>query len=96
MPGYIQQARTKYAHKGPKHPQHSPHKHIPIKYGATTQWVKEDLTAPLNALQIKRMQDIVGTLLYYSQAIDPTLAAALSTIASKQANATQETAEACH
>eukprot|EP00957_Ditylum_brightwellii_P105260 8023753-Ditylum_brightwellii.AAC.1 len=38
----------------------------------------------------------MGTLLYYSRAVDPTLAVALSTIASKQANATQETAEACH
>eukprot|EP00957_Ditylum_brightwellii_P103013 7850955-Ditylum_brightwellii.AAC.1 len=66
MPGYIQWARTKYAHKAPTRPQHSPDKHIPIKYGATTQWVKEDLTVPLNALQIKQVQDIVGTFLYYS------------------------------
>eukprot|EP00957_Ditylum_brightwellii_P018103 1363656-Ditylum_brightwellii.AAC.1 len=41
-------------------------------------------------------QDIVGILLYHYRDVDPTLAAALSTIASKQANSTQETAEACH
>eukprot|EP00957_Ditylum_brightwellii_P132338 10091683-Ditylum_brightwellii.AAC.1 len=96
MPRYIQRAQTKYAHKAPKHPQHSPHKHVPIKYGAKTQWVEEDLTVLLNAMQIKRVQDIVGTLLHYSRAVDPILAAVLSTIASKQTNATQETEEAYH
>eukprot|EP00957_Ditylum_brightwellii_P121198 9243161-Ditylum_brightwellii.AAC.1 len=40
--------------------------------------------------------DIVGTLLYYLQAVDPTLAAALSTIVSQQANMTKETEAACH
>eukprot|EP00957_Ditylum_brightwellii_P131415 10022632-Ditylum_brightwellii.AAC.1 len=38
MPEYMQRARTKYTHKAPKRPQHSPHKHIAIKYSATTQW----------------------------------------------------------
>eukprot|EP00957_Ditylum_brightwellii_P119492 9117163-Ditylum_brightwellii.AAC.1 len=37
MPGYIQRARIKYAYRAPKQPQHSPHKCIPIKYGAITQ-----------------------------------------------------------
>eukprot|EP00957_Ditylum_brightwellii_P175804 13386732-Ditylum_brightwellii.AAC.1 len=44
----------------------------------------------------KRVQDIVGTLLYYAHAVDPTLAAALSTIASQQANTTKKTEEAFH
>eukprot|EP00957_Ditylum_brightwellii_P195353 14884204-Ditylum_brightwellii.AAC.1 len=60
------------------------------------QWVEEDLTEPLAKMKIKRVQDIVGTLLYYSQAVDPTLAVTLSTIASQQANATKKTEEACH
>eukprot|EP00957_Ditylum_brightwellii_P066793 5068307-Ditylum_brightwellii.AAC.1 len=47
-------------------------------------------------MEIKRVQDIVGTLLYYSRAVDPTLAAVLSTIASQQANAKKKTGEACH
>eukprot|EP00957_Ditylum_brightwellii_P136719 10425966-Ditylum_brightwellii.AAC.1 len=45
---------------------------------------------------IKQVQDIVGTLLYYARVVDPTLAAALGTIASQQANATKKTKEACH
>eukprot|EP00957_Ditylum_brightwellii_P077590 5895770-Ditylum_brightwellii.AAC.1 len=47
MPGYIAKARTKYGLTLLKRPQHVPHKHVPIQYGAKTQWVEEDLTAPL-------------------------------------------------
>eukprot|EP00957_Ditylum_brightwellii_P131324 10016231-Ditylum_brightwellii.AAC.1 len=96
MPGYIAKARTKYNHNKPRRPQHSPHKHTPIKYDAKTQWVEEDLMKPLTKMKIKCVQDIDGTLLYHSQAVDPTLAAALSTIASQQANTKKKTEEACH
>eukprot|EP00957_Ditylum_brightwellii_P083931 6379483-Ditylum_brightwellii.AAC.1 len=95
MPGYITKARTKYGHTLPKHPQHLPHKHVPIKYGTKTQWVEKDLTEPLKQMEIKRIQDIVGTLLYYSRAVDLTLAAALSAIASQQAMATKQMEETC-
>eukprot|EP00957_Ditylum_brightwellii_P182956 13935692-Ditylum_brightwellii.AAC.1 len=47
-------------------------------------------------MEIKCVQDIAGTLLYYSRVVDPTLAAALNTIASQQANAMKKTEEACH
>eukprot|EP00957_Ditylum_brightwellii_P093458 7117685-Ditylum_brightwellii.AAC.1 len=47
-------------------------------------------------MEIKRVQDIVGTLLYYFRVVDPMLAAALSIIASQQANASKKTEEACH
>eukprot|EP00957_Ditylum_brightwellii_P081038 6163728-Ditylum_brightwellii.AAC.1 len=94
MPRYIDKARLKYGHQKPRQAQHAPHKHSPVHYGAKTQWVEEDLTETLAKMEIKWVQDIVGTLLYYSQAVDPTLAAALSTIASQQANATKKTEEA--
>eukprot|EP00957_Ditylum_brightwellii_P002190 168084-Ditylum_brightwellii.AAC.1 len=83
MPGYINKARLKYGHRKPRQAQHAPHKHSPVHYGAKTQWVEEDLTEPLTKMEIKWMQDIVGTLLYYFQAVVPTLAAALSTITSQ-------------
>eukprot|EP00957_Ditylum_brightwellii_P087701 6678523-Ditylum_brightwellii.AAC.1 len=47
-------------------------------------------------MEINRIKDIAGTLLYYSRAINPTLAAELSTIASQQAVATKQTEEAYH
>eukprot|EP00957_Ditylum_brightwellii_P031352 2376457-Ditylum_brightwellii.AAC.1 len=96
MPGYIDKARLKYGHQKPKQAQHAPHKHSPVHYGAKTQWVEKDLTEPLTKVGIKRVQDIVRKLLYYACAVDPMLAAALSTIASQQANATKKTEEACH
>eukprot|EP00957_Ditylum_brightwellii_P127223 9700359-Ditylum_brightwellii.AAC.1 len=84
MPGYIDKSRTKYGHPLPKRQQHAPHKHVPIQYGAKMQWVEEDLTELLKQMEIKRIQDIVGTLLYYARMVDPTLAATLSTITSQQ------------
>ena len=60
------------------------------------QTITENTSPPLSTQQIKHIQDIVGTLLYYGRAVDPTLAAALSTIASEQAKGTDETLAACH
>eukprot|EP00957_Ditylum_brightwellii_P090090 6861053-Ditylum_brightwellii.AAC.1 len=47
-------------------------------------------------MEIKRIQDIVGTLLYYTQAVDPMFAVVLSTIASQQATATKQMEAVCH
>eukprot|EP00957_Ditylum_brightwellii_P203473 15334760-Ditylum_brightwellii.AAC.1 len=47
-------------------------------------------------MEIKQVQDTVGTLLSYVHAVDPTLAAVLSTIAFQQASATKKAEEACH
>ncbi len=55
-----------------------------------------DTTQILTPKEIKRVQDIVGTLLYYARAVDPTLLTALSTIAAKKANGTWAVANACH
>ena len=46
--------------------------------------------------QIKRVQNIVGTLLYYGRAINSTPLTALSTNMARQSNGTQAVAEACH
>jgi hypothetical protein len=58
--------------------------------------VEVDTTQPLTLKEIKHFQDIIGTLLYYVQAVDPTLLAALSTIAAWQSNGTRAVANACH
>ncbi len=60
------------------------------------QRVETDTSAPLSKSEIKCVQDIVGTLLYYAWAVNPTLLAALSTIATRQANGTRAIADACH
>jgi hypothetical protein len=58
--------------------------------------VEVDTTQPLTLKKIKHAQGIVGTLLYYAQAVDPTLLAALSAIAACQSNGMRAVANACH
>ena len=78
MPGYIGEALTKYQHTKPTVPQHSPYKATTIHYGAKVQRVEEDKSPPLPTDQIKCVQKIVGTLLYYGWAVDSTLLTAQS------------------
>ena len=66
MPGYINKALTKYQHPKPLSPQHAPDKAAPIPYGARVQRVEVDTTQPLSPKEIKRIQDSIGTLLYYA------------------------------
>jgi hypothetical protein len=96
MPGYIEKALLKFQHAKPDKPVNAPYKHTPIIYGAKQQYAVEDTSPRLSDKAITRVQNIVGTLLYYVRAVDSTLAAALSTISSQQANGTQETDAACH
>ena len=96
MSGYIDKALLRFKHPSPKRAQHAPHKASPIVYGPNQPIAPPDTTPPLNNDQTKFVQKVVGTLLYYSRAVDPTLAAALSSIAAAQTQGTQKTLEAVH
>ncbi len=96
MPGYINKALMKYQHPKLVSPQHAPYKVAPIQYGARVQRVEVDTTQPLTSKEIKHIQDIIHTLLYYARAVDPTLFAVLSIIAARQSNGTRAVADACH
>ena len=96
MPGYIPKALTKYQHPHPTTPQHPPYQSTPIQYGTKVERMEEENSPPLTEKEIKHVQDIVGTLLYYGRAVNPTLVAALSTIASCQARGTKALQTACH
>ncbi len=96
MPGYIGKALTKYQHLHPTVPQHAPYKTTTIQYGTKVQRVEEDKSPPLMPEQIKWVQNIVRTLLYYGRAVNATLLTALSAIAAGQSNRTQAVAKACH
>ena len=96
MPGYIGKALTKYQHPHPTVHQQAPYKTTTIQYGAKVQRVEEDKSPPLTPEQIKRVQNIVKTLLYYGRAVDSTLLISLSSIAARQSNGTQAVAEACY
>ena len=95
MPGCIQATLHKYQHPNPTRAQHAPHAWTAPNYGAKQQFTPpEDTTSPLNPEEIKRIQQITGTLLYYARAVDATLLVALGTIAAQQANGTATTTKA--
>ena len=95
MKGYIDKVLLKYNHPFPKKPQLSPHKHRKISYGNKEQLVpEEDTSSPLDSQGTKRVQGIVGALLYYARAVDNKLLVGLSAIGAQQASATQRKNEA--
>ena len=89
MPGYIENLLIKIKHPKPHKSRLSPHACMPISYGATSQLTpKADNSELLDYPRKLRVQEIIGTLLYYAQAVDNKLLVALSAIALRQAQAT--------
>ena len=95
MPTYIPKVLHKFQHAKTTKPQHAPYQAAPVQYGAKIQGVVEDELPPLNEKQIKHVQDVVGTILYFARGVDSTLMAALSSIASRQHKGTEAVAQAC-
>ena len=95
MEVYIDKVFLKYGHIKSTHPQLTPHKNREIKYGAKQQLRPAEDTSPaLYTKGIRRIQEIIGSLLYYSWDVDNKLLVALSHIGSQQAAATKDTATA--
>jgi hypothetical protein len=83
---------TKYSHIAPLKPQHCPYSPNPIKYGKDNQSPSPlDKKPCLDKAQKKCIQKIVGSFLYYAQAVYPTISKALLEIASQQAARTENT-----
>ena len=73
----------------PRKPQLSLHKYREVIYGANEKLAPEDYTTPpLDSQGTKRVQGIVGALLYYTRAVDNKLLVGLSAIGSQQVSAT--------
>eukprot|EP00957_Ditylum_brightwellii_P199346 15194798-Ditylum_brightwellii.AAC.1 len=53
-----------------------------------------DASDPLNKIGIKRIQAIIGTLLYYVRQVDPTVLVSIGTIVAAQSKGTEVTAKA--
>jgi hypothetical protein len=93
MPGYIARALQRFEHPVPARKQHSPHAWIKPVYGAAPQLTPApDTSSPLPKAGIKRLQEIIGVLLFYARAVDSTMLVALSSLASAQAQGTEATA----
>ena len=70
-----------YQHPTPKRAQNSPHPWNIPTYGATQQLTKApDTATPLELSEVKRIQKIVGTILYYARSVDAKKLVALGTI----------------
>jgi len=52
-----------------------------------------DTSPQISAKLIRHVQDVVGTFTYYSRAVDPTMAATMRSIASRQSSATEKLEE---
>ena len=91
MPGYVDKLLQRFEHEKKKN-QHCPYPAQPRKFGAASQEpLKEDTTLTVDEPRKKRVQQIVGGLLYYARAVDNTILTSLNSIASQQANATEAT-----
>jgi hypothetical protein len=79
----------------PLHPQHAPHQWTQPAYGQKLQLAPIDETPKLDKTGIHFVQSFVGSLLYYTRAVDPTMLPAINEISGSQASPTQKTMSAC-
>ncbi len=74
--------------------QHCPYLPEPKRYDADTQSpLPQDISQKLTDNEIKKVQKIVGSILYYPRAVNMTVLMALSSIASEQTKGTERTLE---
>ena len=96
MLGYIKKKLQEYRHIVSGHIQACPYSPEPITYGAKAQAPLAPDTSPkLSAKDIKQVQKIVGSILYYARAVDMTVLMALSSISIEQTIATKKTMGRC-
>ncbi len=78
-------------------PQHCPYAPSPRQYGSAAQSATPlDKSDDLSTEEIKHLQHIIGSILYYARAVNMTVLMALSTIANKQAKDTRNTMSQAH
>ena len=87
MPRYLPSALQRFKF-GPHKPVHNPINYQPTKFTFVQTPTPCDTSPPCSPEQVKRIQQIVGVLLYYTRAIDATFATAVSKVSSAQANPT--------
>ena len=90
MPNYIPNMLLRFRPNGVR-PAKSPSIYAPPTYGSTApQAATLDSSDPATALQIKEIQEVVGSLLYYARALDSTMLPAVQDISSRQSVPTQD------
>ncbi len=91
MPGYIKKKIQEYNHIIEKHNQTCPYAPAPKQFGTEVQALPPtDYYPCLDKAGIWRVQIIVGSILYYTRAVNMTILMALSTTVSKQTKASEK------
>jgi hypothetical protein len=94
MPRYIKKLLQNYKHCFPPKPQYCPCSPFPKQFGAKAQApIPVDISPKLSPDNIKEIQQIIGSILYYARAVDSTILMALSSITIKQTKETTNTME---
>jgi hypothetical protein len=94
MPAYVNDKLHEFSHSKPKRPQHAPYPAPEPRFGQTAQEPAPADTAPELAAPGKtRIQQIVGSFLYYGRAVDITILKALNSLARQQSKPTKTTAK---
>ncbi len=96
MLGYIVKKLQEYNHIKSTTLQTCPYTPAPKQFGSEAQRpLPPDLSPLLDKKGIRRVQQIVGSILYYARAVDMTVLMALSTLAIEQTEATKNTMSKC-
>ena len=94
MPGYIEKSLQRLAHPTSTGAQHSLHPWQKPNYGSSKQLTPPiNTSAPLDSKDITRLQEVIGTILYYARAINSTMIVALGSLAAKKLKGTEATAQ---
>jgi hypothetical protein len=89
---YVPKALACFQHQAPNKLQHQPCPHLKPNYGAKAQYMEDmDTSTFLPKEDRKFIQEVLGTFLYYGRCVNSTMLAALGSIATHQANPTENT-----
>ena len=85
MPNYVTKALHKFQHPNPKRAQYAPHQWARPNYGAPKKLANTlDNSPPILEEQKRRIQQIIGTLIYYAHNVECTMLPALNTLEEQQ------------
>eukprot|EP00957_Ditylum_brightwellii_P087698 6678178-Ditylum_brightwellii.AAC.1 len=93
MPGYIAAVLNKLQHPPPLQHEYALSKYTLLVYSYNPQLTPEIDTSPTLGKDKKtRVQQVLGILLFYARAVDPTLLLAINALLSQQAKPIKQTA----
>ena len=92
MPGYIKKALQRFKHMGVKKVEDAPTLYNKTYFGTIQHWADNASTEEiLDTYDIKHVQLVVGTLLYYAIVVDNTMLVSLGDLVSAQTKSTTST-----